>query len=155
MCISLQKTEEKSGERKQQVKVMFSLKWKYAEGGTGHWSWKQTLKVQEAPLSWKCELGLWQRTRESSGAADEDIQRLQVNLESSSRMEQTGGVLGRKHTCGPWGGHLSHVLSSLGTGPISEIFFCSGLILSFKVLKCSSYSRIAFFSSNVADGFFK
>jgi len=51
--------------------------------------------------------------------------------------------------------HLSHFLSLLAAGPISEIFLSFELIfmMSFKVLKYNF--GIAFFSSKIADGVFK
>lgn len=57
---------------------------------------------------------------------------------------------------GPQVGLLCHLLLSLDTAPISEIY--SGLVLLsllfVKVLKYNSSSRITLFSSEVADGFF-
>lgn len=75
---------------------------------------------------------------------------------ASTGWRRDGVVLGRGQ-CAICRKDISAAFSLPGGDSAPEICFYSGLIfvLSFKVLKCNYYFRIAFFSSKIAAGFFK
>ena len=64
---------------------MISLKWKCTKGGIGHWSLKETFRVEKLPLPRNVSLGSG-KGPELPGATDEYIQRMQ----SFRRMKETG-----------------------------------------------------------------
>lgn len=128
MCVHLQKLKEKSRDRESQVKVMFSLKWKYTKGGIGHWSLKEILKVGEASPSQKRELGPWQRMGEDLEQQIKIFRECRAALKALAGWRQWQPWEGEQ-VCGPRQGILATFFLPWALVPSQKSFSTPGLFL--------------------------